>query len=216
MLADAPPAVIRAAREFERTTRGIVTFMYDRNLSVSAGPMRRHDELAFYGVSVDGRLVKVRVVRDTIGGKNADASQVASTAHSYEHPKPGDVFEAPFDPRFLARYSYRVLNEHTIQFAPLHPAYGLGSGTFTIDAHANVVGYRYAPSVLPSHATSGSIVDERRQVLRGYWTVTHETQSYSGSYTVFGANGTVQIGITGFRRYPNLAAAERAVAVPAR
>lgn len=207
---------MRATREFEQTTRGVVTFVYDRNLFVHAGPMSRHDELMFYGVSVDGRLVKVRVVREVIDGKNADAAQIASAAQSYEHPKPGDVFEVPFDPRYLSLYDYRVADAHTVQFAPVHPEYGLGSGTFTVDGRGDVVGYQYAPSVLPPHTTSATIVDERRQALPGYWTVTQETQSYSGRYAIFGGDGTVRIDVMDFHRYPSLVAAVRAIAMPAR
>jgi hypothetical protein len=189
-----------------------VTFAYDRSFFVHAGPMSRHDHMLFYGIYVNGRIAKVRIVAATIGGKAADASQIASTTSSYEHPKPGDVFEAPFDPRYAALYRYGMTARRTVDFAATRPRYGLGRGTFTFDGAWNVLRYDYSPAVLPPHATWGTIVDERAQVLPGYWAVTHETQTYSGTYSIFGGGATVTISVYGFRRFRNLAAAERAIA----
>jgi hypothetical protein len=208
---NAPAIVARIAQQYARTTRGIVGYRYDRDFSVSAGPTSRHDRLVFEGVNANGAVVRVRIVQDVVNGKTASAADAAQTANSYEHPKPGDVFEAPFDPRFVRRYSFRVLRSRKIAFAPVHPVYGTGSGTFLFDARDNVTSYDYAPSVLPPHATTARIIDRRRQVLPGYWAVTSETQTYGGHYAIFGASGQVRITVSGFRRFPNVAAAVRAL-----
>lgn len=173
--------------------------------------MSRRDYLVFDGVSANGATVRVRILQDVVNGKSATSADMAQTASSYEHPKPGDVFEAPFDPRFSRLYSFRVLRPRTIEFAPTNPKYGTGSGTFSFDANANVTSYDYQPSVLPPHATTGRIIGSRRPVTPGYWAVTKETQSYGGRYSIFGASGQVQITVSHFRQFPNVSAAVRAV-----
>jgi hypothetical protein len=207
-----PAIVARVVRQYARTTRGVVGYRYDRTFNVSAGPTSRHDHLVFEGVNENGAVVRIRILQDIVGGKTASASEMEQTTHSYEHPKPGDVFEAPFDPKFAHLYRFRVINSRTIAFTPLHPVYGTGAGTFSYDSNKNVTSYVYAPSILPPHASTARIVDRRRQVLPGYWTVTDETQNYSGHYAIFGANGSVEISISGFRRFPNVATGLRAVA----
>lgn len=187
-----------------------MAYRYDRVFSVSAGPSSRHDHLVFDGVNENGAVVRVRILQDVVNGKTAAASDAARTAYSYEHPKRGDVFEAPFDPQFAGLYSFRVMRPGTIQFTPMHPVYGTGAGTFSFDAKGNVTSYDYTPSVLPPHATTGEIIDRRRQVLPGYWAVTSEVQNYSGHYAIFGATGHLQITVSDFRRFPNVAAALRA------
>ncbi len=211
MTASVPPVVARVAQRFHETTQGIVAFALHRTFFVHAGPMSRRDDLLLDGVYVNGTLVKVRVLHDTIGGKSAPASQVAALVHSYEHPEPGDVFEAPFDPRYLAQYGYDA-SAGSVAFTPVRPVYGLGAGTFSYDARDDVTGYSYAPSVLPEHTTSGRIADQRAQVLPDYWAVTLETQTYQGHYSLFSGGATVQIVYSGFRSFPSLTSASNAIA----
>lgn len=199
-------------QRFTQTGRGIVAYRYERAFYVRAGPMSRRDELLFAGVDVNGTVRFVRIINDTIGGKAADSSQLVATTSQYERPNPGDVFEAPFDARYVRLYRFQVAGPRTISFSPITPRYGVGQGTFTYDSHDNVVRYQYVPSTLPQHATSATIVDVRRQVLPGYWAVTQEVQQYSGRYGMFGGAATVQITLSGFVRFSTLAQAERAVA----
>ncbi|HEY9084658.1 MAG TPA: hypothetical protein VIN40_01750 [Candidatus Tyrphobacter sp.] len=162
--------------------------------------MSRNDDLIFDGISENGKLVKVRVLRDTIGNRAAPASEIRNLEESYEHPKPGDVFEAPFDPRYVGLYRFRSLRTGTIAFTPIRPAYGRGSGTFSYDARENVVAYSYAPSVLPPHASAGSVQDRRTQVLPNYWAVTLERQTYRGRYGLWSGGASVQITVSAFGR----------------
>jgi hypothetical protein len=175
-------------------------------------PLRgRHEDLVMNGVYNDGALVRVRVVSDTVDGKSASASDISSLEQSWNHPNPADVFARPFDTQNFDAYQYRGGGASTLDFtSSIHDA-GHGNGSFTYDAQNNVVAYTYQPNALPPHARWGQITDRRAEVLPGYWTSTQETQEYKGSIGPFGASGTIQIGYSEFRRYPDLQSALRAL-----
>ncbi len=194
-----PPVVARIASEYRRTKRGTVTCLYRRSFSVHAGPSDQTQDFTFDGTYVDGRLVSVRILRYTVNGKRASAAQIRSIVHSYEHPKRGDVFEAPWDPRFMHQYR-DVVRGRTLFFTALNRTYGHGNGSFTYDAHDDVVSYTYTPAVMPQHATSGTVTGRRARVLPGYWAMVGERQTYSGHYAVFGASASVVIMRSGFHR----------------
>lgn len=207
LVAALPAAVPAIARVYRSTERGIVTCRYRRVLNVSAGPSAQHRDFLFVGIWVNGVLMKVRMLRYTIDGKAADASQIAGVVSAYEHPKPGDLFEAPWDSRFANDYRDAPYSHRTIAFTATNRSYGHGDGRFTYDAHNDVVTYSYTPIVLPEHATSGTVQGRRAQVLPGYWATTTENQAYGGHYAVFGAHATVQITQSNFRRYSSMSAA---------
>jgi hypothetical protein len=198
------------AREFAATEPGVVAFRYHRVFQVQAGPSGQHQDVLFDAIAVDGRLVDIRVLRYTIGNSAASAQQIASVVDTYEHPKPGDVFEAPWDPRYLLQYR-DARRGATIVFTAIDSSYGHGSGRFTCDAHRNVVSYAYAPTVMPEHATSGTVRGRRKEVLPGYWAMTSENQQYRGHYLVFGGSATLSLTESNFRRFASLPAAEAAI-----
>ncbi|MGH7736253.1 MAG: hypothetical protein ACREMP_00025 [Candidatus Tyrphobacter sp.] len=213
--ASVPPIVAKISQEYRRTQRGIVAVRYHRVFDVHAGPRRQHEDLLFDGIYVDGTLVKVKVLHYTIGRKNADTKQVAEVVNSYEHPKPGDVFEAPWDPRFMTEYRFTPTPDRTIRFTALDTSYGHGNGSFTYDAGGNVVSYAYSPTVLPAHAKTATVQGLRSQTLANYWAVTSESQSYSGHYSIFAAAATLAVTQSDFRRFANLASALSFVAADA-
>jgi hypothetical protein len=203
-LALAPPAIVSAvAGRFWHSVQGIASFRLHRVFDVHAGPRSRHDDIVFDGVYDDGRLVNMRIVSYTIGGQQADAQQQADFERDWVQTSPKATFHLPFDPRFLGDYHYRVTG-NTVAFAPLSSAASNGSGVFTFDGRHNVVSYTYAPSVMPEHATSGTVSDQRAEVLPDYWSVTHETQQYKGRYALWTGGATVEITWTNFRRYASL------------
>jgi hypothetical protein len=207
----APPAVAVVAQRFEETSRGIVGFRVQRTFDVHAGFSSRHEECTFDAISENGRLVKVRITRYTIDGKPADAATVTAFEQQYEHPKPGNVFEPPFDPRYLSAYQYQSSEPGTIAFSsPLRDA-AHGNGSFTYDAADDVVTYNYQPGALPEYATSASITDRRSEVLPGYWAVTQELQQYRGNYGPFPGAATVAITTSNFRRFLDLQSALQAI-----
>ena len=175
-----------------------------RVFDVHGALQRRHEDLVMNGVYEDGALVRVRVVSYAINGQAASASQIAGVEQSWNHPRPSDVFAAPFDPRNAAAYQYRSAGAGTIGFSSNVGDAGHGSGSFTYDPHGNVLSYTFVPNSLPPHATSGTIADRRSEVLPGYWASTQETQEYKGTYGPFAASGGITITYSDFRRFSNL------------
>ncbi len=202
-----PPAVAQIAQHALTQERGAIVYRMTRIFDVHAGPMHRHDELVLAVASEDGRTVKVRVIRDMTGGQPADARTIAQVENQYEHPNPADVFHRPFDPQFIGEYSYQALDSRTYAFTPLQRDGSHGSGTFSVDAVGNVLRYAYTPATLPRYAKSGSVTDQRSQVLPGVWAVTREEQEYSGRYAIFAGGATVVITCDSFSRYPDIASA---------
>ena len=130
---------------------------------------------------------------------------------AYEQPKAGDAFELPFDARYSGAYSYRQDSPQTIAFtSPLHDG-AHGNGTFAYDADHNVVWYAYQPNALPPHASSGTILDRRGEVLPKYWAVTQETQQYRGSFGPFPGAAKEQVDFSDFSRFPDLQTALRSI-----
>jgi hypothetical protein len=204
--AAAVPAVVTlAAERTQRTERGVIGFRVHRVFDVHAGPYSRHDDLEFSGVYEDGKLVKVRILRQQTGGRDDDEKTKAQTAEKYEHPAPTDVFRRPYDPRYLSDYTYETVDARTVRFkSPIRDT-AHGDGTFTVDADGNVVSVQYAPAALPQYTRSGTVVDERAQVLPGFWAMTREVHQYRGRYAIFGGGATVTITQSGFTRFPTLA-----------
>ncbi len=199
------------AQQFAETTRGIVGFRLHRVLDVHAGFQRRHEDLVMVGVYDDGAIAKVRIVRYTIDGKPASASDDAAMERAYDQPKARDAFEPPFDARYAAAYSYRQDTPQTIAFTSDLRDGAHGNGTFAYDAGHNVVWYEYQPNALPPHASSGTILDRRAEVLPRYWAVTQETQQYGGSFGPFPGAASEQVDFSDFSRFPDLQSALRSI-----
>jgi hypothetical protein len=206
-----PPEILSIGRRFVQTTRGVVAFKLHRVFDVHAGPSSRHDDLVLEGVYDDGTLVSVRILSDTIGGTPQTPDQIAIAQRQWTHPKRGDVFAAPFDPRYFGEYRYGPIVGSNVSFTSLVKDAAHGTGTLTVDQRANVTAFSYAPSVMPQYATSGTVVDTRRQVLPGYWAVTQETQTYAGRYALWKGGATALYSMSEFRRYPSISAAVSAI-----
>jgi hypothetical protein len=206
-----PPLVVSIGQRYERSTRGVVAFKMHRVFDVHAGPSSRHDDLVLDGVYRDGTLVNVHILSDTIGGKPQSADRIAAAEQQWVHPKPGDVFHAPFDPRYSAEYRYGPCAGTTVSFTPLIHDAAHGAGAFTLDARENVVAYTYTPSDMPQYATAGTVRGTRKNVLSGYWATTQEIAQYSGRYALWKGGATVEYTMSEFRRYPSLSAAVAAI-----
>jgi hypothetical protein len=209
--ASAPPALMQIAQRYQQTSRGVVAFRMHRTLDVHGAFKSRHEDIVMQGIYQDGATVKVHVNSYTIDGHSASASDMSSLEDSWEHPKPSDVFAAPFDPSHVDAYEYQQSRASTIEFSSsVHDA-GHGRGSFTYNAQNDVVSVTYQPNALPPHASSGQITDLRSEVLPGYWAITKETQQYKGNYGPFPAAGTLQVAFSNFRRFPDLQSALRAL-----
>lgn len=196
-----PALVTLAAERTQRFERGIVGFRMHRVFDVHAGPYHRHDDMLFAGVYEDGRLVKVRILQQQVGGKETDAQTKAQTAASYEHPAPLDVFARPFDPAHLGEYAYDLADARTVRFRALVRDAAHGDGTFAVDPDGDVVSVQYSPVVMPRYARSGTVTDHRAQVLPAYWTTVSETHHYGGRYAIFSGGADVTIEQSGFVRF---------------
>jgi hypothetical protein len=210
--ADAPPALAEVAQRFAETSRGIVGFQMHRTFDVHAGFSRRHEDLVLDGIFDDGSVVRVRVSTYSIDGKAAGAAADSEVEREWENPKPGDAFVPPYDSRYFAAYQYQANGDGSIAFTSTVRDAGHGNGTFAYDAQGNIVSCTYQPNVLPPHAKSGQIVDRRSEVLPGYWAVTEETQTYTGSIGPFPGSGTVDLRYSNFRRFADLESAIRSLA----
>lgn len=207
MIAAAPPAVVQIAERFSHQERGVVGYRMHRVFDVHAGPMHRHDELDLAVASQDGETIKVRVVRAVSNGKEADNPGKVQIENQYEHPNPGDVFHRPFDPQYLGEYSYEAVDAQTYRFTSAMRDGSHGDGTFSTDTAGDVVKYQYTPKVMPRYTTSGTVTEERAQVLPGFWFLTRENHDYRGHYAIFGGGATVLIIYDSFKRYPDAASA---------
>ena len=208
-----PPAVTLVAERFAQTSRGIVGFHFHRLFDVRAGFSSRHEDLVMDGVYDDGAIAKVRIVSYTIDGKAASAADQAAVKDAWEHPKPTEAFQPPFDPRYLTAYQYQVSGPQKVAFTSPVADAAHGNGAFTYDENNNVVDLTYHPNALPPHANFAEITDRRAEVLPGYWAVTQESHLYKGSYGPFSGQGTIQITYSNFRRFPDLQSALKDLAV---
>lgn len=206
-----PPIVVSVGKRFMQTCRGVVAFRMHRVFDVHAGPSSRHDDLVLEGVYSNGTLVSVHILSDTIGGKAQSPDQIASAEQQWVHPKPGDAFHAPFDPRYFREYRYGPIARNSVSFTSLVDDAGHGTGTFAYDSSEDVTSYTYSPSVMPQYATSGTVTGTRRRVLPGYWAVTQETQQFAGRYALWKGGATVQLTWSEFRRYSSVSAAVSAI-----
>jgi hypothetical protein len=209
--ASAPPALTQIAQRYQQTSRGVVAFRMHRTLDVHGAFKKRHEDIVMQGIYQDGETVKVHVYSYTIDGHPASASDISTLEQSWDHPKPGDVFAAPFDSNHFDTYQYQQGGPSTIYFDSAVRDAGHGKGSFTYDSHDDVVSLTYQPNSLPPHASSGQITDVRSEVLPGYWATTQETQQYKGNFGPFAAAGTLQVAFSDFRRYPDLQSALRAL-----
>jgi hypothetical protein len=205
----APPALELVAQRFAETSRGVVSFHLHRVFDVHAGPLSRHEDLVMEGIYSDGAIAKVRISSYTIDGKAADASTASALEQAYEHPKAEDLFNAPFDQRYLGAYRYQNAGPQKIAFTSSMRDAAHGGGTLSYDSANNVLSYTYHPNALPPHASFGEITDRRAEVAPGYWAVTQEEQQYKGRYGFFAGAGTVEVTYTNFRRFPDLQSALR-------
>lgn len=206
-----PAIVTQAAQRTRVAERGVVGVRVHRLFDVHAGPYSRHDDMEFAAVYQDGVLVRMRIIYQRVGGKDTDAATKAQTQQKYEHPAPGDVFQRPYDPRYLDDYDYEVVDPHTVRFKAKVRDAGHGDGTFTIDEASNVVSVQYSPTVMPQYARSGTVTYQRAQVLPQFWGVTKEVQEYHGRYAIFSGGATATITQGPFVRFADLGAAVAAL-----
>lgn len=209
---DAVPALVtQAAQRTERLERGVVGVRIHRVLDVHAGPYHRHEEMEMAAIYQDGRLLKVRVISQSVNGKDTDDATKSQTVQRYEHPAPGDVFARPFDPQHTSEYSFAPPQGQMVRFHALVCDGGHGDGTFTVDGSDDVVSVEYTPCKLPQYSRAGTIDIVRSAVLPDYWAPTQEQQHYSGRYAIFGGGAECTIKDADYIRFASASAALEAL-----
>lgn len=211
MLIDAPPAVVQIAQRARSQERGIVLYRLHRVFDVHAGPSRRHDELELAVVSQDDRVVRVRILRASTGGKSVDDAGRRQLENQYENPKPGDVFHRPFDPAYVNEYTYQAVDARTYRFTSILRDSSHGDGTFSLNDTGDVVKYVYTPNVLPQYAKSGTVTNDRSQVLPDSWHLTREAHEYRGRYFIFSGGATAVITCDSFEQFADVPSAVSAL-----
>jgi hypothetical protein len=206
-----PAIVTQAAQRTQLSEKGVVGVRVHRLFDVHAGPYSRHDDMQFAAVYQDGVLIRMRITYQRVGGKDTDAATKSQTQQKYEHPAPGDVFDRPYDARYVNDYDYDLADPHTVRFRAKVRDAGHGDGTFTVDGDANVVSVQYSPCTMPQYAKSGTVTDQRAQVLPKYWALTQEVQEYHGRYAIFSGGATATITQGPFIRFPDVATAVAAL-----
>ena len=206
-----PTIVTQVAHQAVQDDSGVASAQYTRTFDVHAGAASRHDHMIFTAIYSNGDLVRIHISSDTLGGKNATPAELAQTESQYEHPKPTELFRAPWDQRYLGEYNYRIVDPTTIAFTSLVNDKAHGSGTFTIDAQNHVVAYQYTMSANYEYVTTGTVSGQRAQVLPGYWAVTHEVQQYSGKYGLVPGGATTDIRQATFRRFTSVSDAQGSI-----
>src|SRR5579863_3130007 len=132
-----PPIVASIGRRYVETARGVVAFRMHRVFDVHAGPSSRHDDLVMECVYNNGTLVSVHILSETIGGKLQTPDEVAADEQKWVHPKPGDAFHAPYDPRYFREYRYGPIVAGRISFTQKINDAGHGAGSFDYDSSEN-------------------------------------------------------------------------------
>ncbi|MGH8163792.1 MAG: hypothetical protein ACREP1_05595 [Rhodanobacteraceae bacterium] len=211
MTAQVPAIVERAAQLAAHDRQGVVAYRMHRTSELHAGLYHRSDDVELVAVFDGERLVTVRVLRDQTDGKdNGDAAK-AQLARSLEQNVPDTGFAVPFDARHFGEYRYAVDGPRSVRFVSLERDARHGAVTFSVDATGAVVRLSYSPNVLPKYATSGTIVDDRAQVVPAFWATVREQQRYDGRYGPFHGSAIVTSDESGFRRFSDAAEAVRTV-----
>lgn len=206
LAADVPAIVQRAAQLAAADHRGVVAYRIHQTSRIHASFYHRTDDVLLAVVFDGDRLVRVQVLDEATDGRPAGAAAKAALARKLEAGRPADGFAVPFDARHFAEYRYHVAGR-TVQFTSLVRDAHHGDGTFTVDAAGDVVRMEYRPDVLPRYASAGTIVDERAQVLPGFWATLHERQHYDGRYGPIYGSATVRIDESGFQRFADVRSA---------
>ena len=177
---------------------------------MDGGPLHKRVDVVIEAAS-DGRaLVRVRVLRYAMDGKEqGDDDKRKLEAQLLDGQSKGG-FAVPFDEAHTGEYAYAVSGS-TVAFTSLRRDANHGDGTFVVDAAGHVTTITYVPNVYPRFVSSGSVTDERAEVMPGFWASTRSDAEFGGRYLFIKGRASVVTEMSGYRRYPTRAAAEAAV-----
>jgi hypothetical protein len=196
--AQAAALVQRVGAAFAEESRGVIGFRSHAVVRTSPHFIRSDQIDDAWIVDVDGRAVRVR------GG---DATGPAATAAAVHQP---------YDARYAGEYRYA-----------LAPCIGCAAGSVAVaydtDAHdaahgrgvivieertARVLRLTAEPYVVPRPASSGMVTTTWGPTPVGWFPVSTDG-TFSGHVGPFGGHATLTQQYSGYRRYPDVATAER-------
>lgn len=200
----APADIVqRAAALFASASRGVIAFRSHAVVRTSphfARPDQTDDAVI---VDLDGHATSVRG-RDAAGPSATEAA-----------------IHQPYDVRYLGEYRYApapctgcVPGSIAIAYdTDVHDA-AHGRGVMVLDERtARVLRVTAQPFVVPRPATTGTITTTWGTTAAGWFPVSAEG-TFSGRIGPFGGHATLTQAFTAYKRYPDVASAERAEAVP--
>lgn len=190
-----------------RDHEGIVGYRIHRVADIAAGPFHRHDDVTLAAVFDGDKLVAIRVLRDDVNGRPADAAARQQLVAQLQAPAPGGGFAVPFDARFFKDYRYAVHGSRVMFTSAIRDARH-GDGFFDVAPDGRVTDLDYAPNALPRYASTGSVHEERAQVLPGFSATTFSREEYTGHYAIFSGHGEFITKEFGFVRFTNENAAK--------
>ena len=201
-----PAAVALAASLAARDHGGIVGYRIHRTVDMAAGPIRRHEDVALAVVFQNDRLVRVRVLSDTVSGHSTgtDAQKALERQLLSASKDPG--FAVPFDARHFREYTYKVQGNLVAFSSPLKDARH-ADGFFVLGSGGAVTQLQYALNVLPKYATAGTVHEERAEVLPNFWATVRSTQLFEGRYAIFSGRGEFVTVDSDFHRFGTVDAA---------
>lgn len=204
-----PAIVERAAQIAANDHKGIVSFQIEQTSRIDGGPIHKTAHCVIVAAYDDEQLIRVRVIRYEENGKDAGADRMREiekqlSAHS-------DGFAVPFDRAHFGEYAYEAPDDNTVRFTSALRDARHGGGSFQVAADGHVTHLQYAPNVLPQYANTGTVEEDRAQVLPGFWATVRSVQRYSGRYLLIRGSGEVTMTESHFTRYATRAEAIAAV-----
>lgn len=195
--------VQRAAALFASTSRGVIAFRSHAVVRTSPHFVRPDQVDDALIVDLDGRAVHVR------GGDAAGPAATEAAVHQ------------PYDARFVGEYRYTLASCTGCAAGSVAVAYDSdahdaahGRGVIVVDARtARVMRVTVQPFVVPKPATAGTITTTWGTTTAGWLPVTADG-TFSGHIGPFGGHATLTQAFTEYKRYPDVASAERAVTSP--
>lgn len=201
-----PAAVVLAASLAARDHAGIIGYRIARTVDLSAGPIRRHEDVLLAAVFENDKLVRIRVLRDMVSGRTTGVPAQQALERQLLSASKDPGFAVPFDARYFHDYTYRVAG-NLVAFSSAMKDARHADGYFVLGKGGAVTQLQYALNVLPKYATAGTVHEERAEVLPHFWATVRSTQIFEGHYAIFRGRGEFVTVDSNFHRFATVDAA---------
>ena len=185
----APDAIVAGAvRTLETQRHGIIAFAQHYTYEEHGPGHNTSRQVDDRRLSENGRLVAVHIVREASNGQPESTEQVAKDQAADDRQLPEEDYRLPVGREALAEYRFSPAacsqcgpDQRAIAFTSIQRDDQHGDGTMIVDVAArHIVQLSFAPSVMPAHVDSASIVVRFGQVLPDLWDVVEYRGRYNG------------------------------------